>query len=155
MGSVSADDPDSADTVTGYSAGGTDGARFTISDDGVISFVVAPDYENPTDADGNNVYEFAVTATSGEGDTAAATDPDPEDNITNYIKGARDANNAVIDDGNLFQLVKQNGRKTGEIEFKQAPEFDNPTDGNTDNVYEFTMTAVSGAGGRKLTTTVD
>jgi len=46
--------------------GGADAARFTIdATTGVLSFVAAPDFEAPTDADGNNVYEVVVSASDG------------------------------------------------------------------------------------------
>jgi glucose/arabinose dehydrogenase len=37
-------------------AGGADGARFTITPTGALSFVAAPDFENPADADRINSY---------------------------------------------------------------------------------------------------
>lgn len=45
---------------------GTDVARFTInSSTGVLQFAVAPNYEVPTDANTDNVYELTVRATAG------------------------------------------------------------------------------------------
>jgi len=41
--------------------GGTDAALFSIDDGtGVLSFNAVPDFENPTDADTNNVYSVIV-----------------------------------------------------------------------------------------------
>ena len=37
---------------------------------GQLRFVAAPDYEAPTDADANNVYQVQVTANDGAGRTA-------------------------------------------------------------------------------------
>ena len=68
VGTVVASDPNIQDNVTGYSvSGGVDGARFSITDAGVLSFKSAPNYENPSDSGGNNVYNLVVTATSGTG----------------------------------------------------------------------------------------
>lgn len=54
----------------GYALSGADASRFTISAAGVLAFIVAPDFENPTDAGGNNVYDVVVTASDGSlGDT--------------------------------------------------------------------------------------
>ena len=51
-------------------AGGADAARFTInSSTGALSFLAAPDYESPTDADGNNVYDVLVQVSDGVGGT--------------------------------------------------------------------------------------
>src|SRR5262249_44205891 len=57
-----------ADAVGGPAAfsisGGADAARFTITA-GVLHFQRAPNYENATDADADNVYEITVQATDG------------------------------------------------------------------------------------------
>ena len=68
VGTVVASDSDGADSVTGYSvSGGVDRARFSITSNGVLTFVSAPDYEVPVDSGGNNVYNLVVTVTSGAG----------------------------------------------------------------------------------------
>ena len=64
---VVANDADSDDSVTGYAiTGGSDQTKFEITDEGVLRFKAAPDYEMPLDADINNAYIVEVTATSGE-----------------------------------------------------------------------------------------
>ena len=68
VGTVVASDSDALDDVTGYRvSGGVDSARFSITNGGVLSFRSAPDFENPVDSGGNNVYNLIVTATSGMG----------------------------------------------------------------------------------------
>lgn len=53
------------DTELSFSlVGGADQAAFSLS--GVeVSFVTAPDFESPTDADGNNTYEFTLRVSDG------------------------------------------------------------------------------------------
>lgn len=52
-----------AQTLT-FSLSGADVAKFSIdSSTGVLSFISAPDFETPTDADTDNVYEVTVTVT--------------------------------------------------------------------------------------------
>ena len=65
VGTVQATDAD--DSVTGYTIeGGEDQSKFSIvSLTGVLTFGSAPDFEAPTDADGNNDYVVVVQATSG------------------------------------------------------------------------------------------
>src|SRR5207244_1555057 len=47
--------------------GGADAAKFTINaSTGALSFVSAPDAENPTDAGGNNVYDVTVQVSDGD-----------------------------------------------------------------------------------------
>ena len=53
-------------TVEEWLVLGEDKAAFSISSDGVLSFSNAPDYENPEDADGDNVYSVMVHADDGE-----------------------------------------------------------------------------------------
>ena len=72
---VTAMDPDDGDEVTYAITGGADQAKFDIgATSGVLTFKDAPDHENPTDADSNNVYLVTVTATGGTGDRALTTD---------------------------------------------------------------------------------
>ena len=64
---VTATDPD-ADALTFTISGGADGGRFTIDGQtGALSFTQAPDFENPTDADGDNVYDVIVAVADGNG----------------------------------------------------------------------------------------
>ena len=63
IGSVEATDAD-GDTLT-YSLSGDDASLMTLSSTGALSFISAPDYETPGDADANNVYEATVTVTDG------------------------------------------------------------------------------------------
>ena len=50
-----------------WSLGGADGSKFEIDlDDGELRFKKKPDYEKPTDADVDNVYEVTVQASDGK-----------------------------------------------------------------------------------------
>ncbi|WP_374624409.1 beta strand repeat-containing protein, partial [Devosia sp.] len=64
---VAAADPDGGGGMFTYAiGGGADAALFAIdAGTGVLSFIAAPDYEMPADADGNNVYEVVVSASDG------------------------------------------------------------------------------------------
>ena len=65
---AAATDADS-DTLV-YSLSGTDAALFTIdATTGEVSFITAPDFEVPGDADGDNVYDIIVTASDGSNST--------------------------------------------------------------------------------------
>ena len=62
---VNASDPDD-DTITYSISGGPDAAKFDLnSGPGALTFLSAPDYENPTDADANNAYVVEVNASDG------------------------------------------------------------------------------------------
>ena len=57
---VAATDPDAGATLT-YSLTGADAARFNINaTTGAVTFKSSPNYEAPTDAGGNNVYDVTV-----------------------------------------------------------------------------------------------
>ena len=65
---AAATDADS-DTLV-YSLSGTDAALFTIdATTGEVSFITAPDFEMPGDADRDNVYDIIVTASDGSNST--------------------------------------------------------------------------------------
>ena len=62
---VVASDPDAGSTLT-YSISGVDADKFSIdSSKGEVTFNNPPNFEAPTDADGNNVYEITVSASDG------------------------------------------------------------------------------------------
>ena len=74
VGTVMATDADAGDAVSYAVTGGADQARFRIDPtSGALTFATAPDHENPTDADSNNVYLVTVTATGGTGARALTT----------------------------------------------------------------------------------
>ena len=60
---VNATDPN-GDTLT-YSLSGDDASLLTITNQGVVTFIAAPDFEDPSDSDTNNVYKITVTVTDG------------------------------------------------------------------------------------------
>jgi hypothetical protein len=161
-----------ADTITYSLTGGADQAEFSInSSTGVLTFNTAPDFENPSDAGTNNVYEVQVTANDGAGGTdvqsisvtvtdvneapvitssstasvaenqtavltVTTTDVDlPGDTITYSLSGGADESKFSINSS------------SGVLTFSTAPDFENPTDVGTNNVYDVQVTASDGAGG--------
>lgn len=61
---VTATDVDMPAQSIAYSiTGGADATKFNITSGGVLTFVTLPDFEIPTDVDGDNVYVVHVTAT--------------------------------------------------------------------------------------------
>lgn len=67
IGNAAATDAEN-DTLTYSISGGADQSLFTINQtSGALSFVVAPDYETPADADQDNVYVFDITVTDALG----------------------------------------------------------------------------------------
>ena len=67
VGTVQASDGNGEDSVTGYAiTGGADRLKFSIGTaTGVLAFNAPQNFEDATDADGNNAYVVVVRATSG------------------------------------------------------------------------------------------
>ena len=60
---ITANDAD-GDALT-FTIGGSDASLFTVSTSGVVTFNTAPDFESPSDADGNNVYDLMASVSDG------------------------------------------------------------------------------------------
>ena len=60
---ISASDPD-GDSLT-YSISGTDSALLSVSTSGVVTFNSAPDFENPSDSNADNIYMITATVSDG------------------------------------------------------------------------------------------
>jgi len=67
VASVVASDPD-GDALY-YSLSGDDAGAFSVASSGVVTFIAAPDFEAPADANGDNVYNITVTVTDGVDNT--------------------------------------------------------------------------------------
>ena len=84
-GTVTATDGDlPAQEITFSITGGADQTLFTVNPEtGVLSFLSAPDFENPADTGANNTYEVQVTANDGQGNMTAQ---DVTVNVTNAVE---------------------------------------------------------------------
>ncbi|MCP5127842.1 MAG: autotransporter-associated beta strand repeat-containing protein [Gammaproteobacteria bacterium] len=73
VATLTAIDADS-DPLTYQLTGGADQGRFQIdAATGVLTFITAPDFENPTDSNRDNAYVVAVTVDDGQGGSAQQT----------------------------------------------------------------------------------
>ena len=164
---VAATDQDAGATLT-YSLTGTDAARFNINaTTGVITFKSTPNYEAPTDAGKNNVYDVTVRASDGTNITtkdvaitvtnvneapvitSAATASFAENGTgTVYTVAATD-----VDAGTTltYSLAGTDASKfnidatTGVVTFKTSPNYEAPIDSGANNVYNVTVRASDGA----------
>ena len=150
--------------------GGVDDAIFTIdSNTGLITFKVSPDFENPTDSDGDNNYEVRVRADDGSEVTnqdititVGNVEEQPvfesnssanfEENGTGSVidVNANDGDGGATDMSILFSL--SGGTDQGDfsldvfgvLTFITPPDFETPHDANGDNIYEVEVTANDG-----------
>ena len=161
LGTYTARDPEDPDLeITRWSLSGSDGGDFSINEKGELTFKNKPDYERPADSNRDNVYQVTVRASDSRnygnfevtvtveavneppdvtGDEAIsyqensdralktyrATDPEKTD-ITWGLSGA-DAGAFSIEDGVLT--------------FNSPPDYESPTDSDSDNLYEVTVEA--------------
>lgn len=171
---VTASDANSGQSLTYSIAGGADAALFTIDPvTGVVSFINAPDFENPADAGGNNVYDIIVRATDNVGgfdeQAIAITVTDVSEGSPPVIisNGGGATANVTIDenstavatvqaedtDGTMPTYSIMGGAdaalftidpQTGLLAFINAPDYENPADAGQNNVYNVIVQASDG-----------
>ncbi len=147
--------------------GGADAALFSIdSNSGALSFINAPDFENPGDAGANNVYDVEITASDGVNGAVQSVAVTVNDVVSEapifssgptgslaensagvaYTAVAVDPNSNPVTysltgtDSALFNI----NATTGEITFIASPDFEAPGDAGADNVYDVIVTADDG-----------
>ena len=160
----SVDNPDEAGTD--WSLSGDDSDDFTISSGGVLSFKNPTYHPNPTDANTDNIYEVTVNAADrGHGEsegsldvtvtvnvTRAATDlnlsGDTEISITQSTPTKVDTYSVDNADefGTAWSLSGDDSDdftigSDGALSFSNTPDYGNPADADTDNVYKVTVNA--------------
>ena len=154
--------------------GGPDGDDFTVTADsrgrGVLTFTNPPDYENPTDAGGDNEYQVTVQARDDAFNTASlevtvtVTDDNegPEISGTQSLTFSENLQEGRVlatysatdpeDPGTAISRWSLSGRdggdfaisETGELSFRNVPDFERPADSNRDNEYLVTVRASDG-----------
>ena len=153
------------DPTSWLSPSGTDGADFRINESGDLCFITAPDFDNPHDSNTDNVYLVTVTASDGSltdtldvtitvtgvdeppditgesniefaengtetVDTYSASDPEGEEVSELSLSG---------DDSDEFDLSA-----SGDLTFKNPPDYEAPADADRDNVYVVVVSADDG-----------
>ena len=167
---VRATDPDNGPSPVTYSVvGGDDAAKFTIVSSGAgagnLSFITAPDFENPTDTStaGTNTYIVTVQASDGvsvdtQTITVTVTDANDAPVITsngggptasvNVNENATAVTTVTATDQDVpaqtltysilggADAAKFTIDASGHLSFVTAPNFEAPTDSGTDNGYD-------------------
>ena len=135
---------------------------------GAVSFIAPPDFENPDDDGGDNVYDIVVTASDGDNSTnhdVAITVTNVNDNDPTFSSGnsAAVAETLGVDsavytamatdaDGDplSYSLSGTDAARfmidpnTGAVRFIASPDFESPGDDDGDNVYDIVVTASDG-----------
>ncbi len=170
--------------VLNYSiSGGDDAGLFAIdSSSGALSFLVAPDYENPADANGDNVYQLILGASDGSASSALAFSlsvddllEDPQNSAPQFISAAtHDSPENQLDSGYRAAAIDADGdlpnysiaggvdaalfaidSVSGALSFLSAPDYENPADADGDNVFELTLAAGDGVNSDQLALSIE
>ena len=179
-------DPEGSDiawALTGDDAGvfsfgsealtGDDAALYQIIGGGALAFRTPPDFEAPTDANRDNVYEVTVEASDGvntgtldvavtvtdvddgpavTGDTAIDYPEGGTGDAAAYaavdLEGADIAWTLTGDDAGAFSI------DGGALSFKSPPDFEAPADANGDNIYRVKVEASDGTNTASLDVTI-
>jgi len=174
LATISASDEDLGSSVT-YSlldsSGSKDEGLLSINaSSGQISFVIAPDFEAPTDLNNDNTIDFTVVASDGtlssQADFSARVTDVPEAPVILTTSISNIAENSSVlatisasdaDSGSSlsFTLVNSEGLKdegllsidssSGTITFVVAPNFESPSDIGSDNTIDFSVQVSDGS----------
>ncbi|NIJ19346.1 Ca2+-binding RTX toxin-like protein [Sphingomonas naasensis] len=172
VATITATDDGSPSALTYSIFGGADAARFTINaTTGALRFAVAPNYEAPTDAGGNNVYDvivrasdgaladtqaIAVTVTNvneapvissnGGGTTAAITLAENSGVAATVVAADPESTTLVYSiSGGVDAARFAINAATGVLSFVANPDFEAPADSGGDNVYNVIVRASDGS----------
>lgn len=170
---VGATDADAGTTIVYSIAGGSDASKFTINaSTGALSFVTAPDFEAPTDVGRDNIYNVTVRASDGtffDDQVLAVTVTNLNDNtpvitsnggvafaqvsIAENTRAVTTVTATDADAGTTLAYAIAGGvdaakftinAATGALTFITAPDFENPTDVGSDNIYDVRVSASDG-----------
>ena len=153
--------------------GGTDGRFFTIDERGQFSFSESspPDFEQPRDADRDNVYDVMIQARDDGFNTASLpvtvtvreVNEGPEISRVGSAPGSVPENQdqmqvlarytATDPEGGTVSRWRTSGtdggdfvmNEQGELRFRYTPDYERPTDSNRDNVYVFIVQVSDGS----------
>jgi hypothetical protein len=111
VGTIAATDADNNALSFGI-AGGDDASRFVINaDTGSLSFGAAPDFELPSDANGDNVYEVVISVSDGIAaaveraySVTVTNDPTEPDADTSVLFASNSPLATVVDDPGSYEL---------------------------------------------------
>ena len=133
--------------------GGGDGDFFRMNDDGLLTFIQPPDYDDPADENGDNRYSFSITAYDGNpppGErpgqsfyNVTVTVVNVEEtleirgpSVVNHPENSREVSTYTLPEANgpvTWSVSGTDGEwfsisQTGELTFHRPPDYENPTD---------------------------
>ena len=168
VGTISASDPDGSTSLTYSLASGSDaiddGLLSINSSTGVVSFLVAPNYESPGDQGLNNVYNFTVNVSDGSIDTSKAysvsvgnVNEAPVFSIASAQNIVENSSSTIVvtasdpDTSSLtYSLSGSDASKfsissNGVLSFVSTPDYEAPSDYGSNNVFDLSVSVTDGA----------
>ena len=162
---AAASDIDAGDSQSFSLVGGADQSWLSLTGAN-LSFTTPPDYESASDADADNTYEVVIRVTDAGGLSAdlslsvnvAGVNEAPKITSTASELLVSENNNSVIyqvtatDEENDTLSYQLSGSDSAAfsisgtaIGFAPGPDYESPTDANTDNVYSITIEVSDGS----------
>lgn len=163
-------DPEHA--AASWSLSGDDGELFEMNDDDELRFKKAPDYESPGDNDGDNAYEVTITAevgahTRSEDVVVAVTNVDEPPTVSGpsviFISEGADTQTILgsylgadpedstvtlsLASGDAADFVLS---ASGDLRLAATPDYEQPADADTNNIYQFDVVANDGSNKGRL-----
>ena len=160
-------DPDGDEPIF-LITGGVDAGLLAIDPvTGAVSFLAAPDFEAPADADGDNVYEIDITVEDGNGGSTTESGfvvVAPVDEAPSFVPStlAQSVDENTTAGGAIVATDPENGPltysiaggedagavtidpTTGVVLLNTSPNFESPSDFDLDGVLEFDVSVTDG-----------
>ncbi|WP_089665701.1 gliding motility-associated C-terminal domain-containing protein [Gramella sp. MAR_2010_147] len=154
-----------------YTITGADAALFEVNEDTGVVTMTEKDFENPADANSDNVYEVTLVATDSDGNTDAESWSVTVENIAEAVSFSIDPiADATVNENSAYtsETPSITGGPIGSVTYSLsgddaddftinastgvvsmiARDFESPVDADTDNVYEVTITATDSDGNK-------
>jgi len=144
---------------------GTDGGLFTVSDTNSLSFISSPDYSDPKDADGDNIYKINLQATDGERITTSneisitvleVNNPPTINNLdSSYSLDETTIDVVTVDASDpegaslIFTLSGEDAEaftfnNSATLSFLSPSDYENPADSDKNNIYNINVNVSDG-----------
>ena len=170
VGTISVTDQDSSASSISFSlatgdAAVDDGLLAINSSTGVVSFLSAPNFESPSDQGADNTYNFTVIASDGSVSSSVAmsvavsnANESPLFSVSSsqtYVENSgvsisvaasdQDASSSIAYSLSGLDASKFSISSSGALSFASTPDYENPSDNGSNNVFNVSISASDGS----------